>query len=46
VWRLVAFVALVCVWVYFFCCSGGCLCQGLKQAGVVYSRYNRLVSVW
>jgi hypothetical protein len=27
--RLLSFVALVCVWVYFCCCSGGCLCQGL-----------------
>jgi hypothetical protein len=23
VWRLLGFVALVCIWVYFFCCSGG-----------------------
>jgi hypothetical protein len=32
--RLLCFVALVCVWVYFCCCSGGCLCQGLQGAGV------------
>jgi hypothetical protein len=29
--RLVlGFVALVCVWVYFCCCSGGCFCQELQ----------------
>jgi hypothetical protein len=27
--RLLGFVALVCVWVYF-CCNVGCLCQGLQ----------------
>jgi hypothetical protein len=32
--RLLGFVALVCVWVYFFCCSGGCLCQGLQGLGL------------
>jgi hypothetical protein len=26
---LLGFVALVCVWVYFCCCSIGCFCQGL-----------------
>jgi hypothetical protein len=41
---LLSFVALVCVWVYFCCCSGGCLCQGLNGAGVVYSWYSSLVS--
>jgi hypothetical protein len=29
------FVALVCVWVYFLCCSVGFLCQGLQGFGVV-----------
>jgi hypothetical protein len=28
----------VCVWVHF-CCSGGCFCQGLQGAGVVYSQW-------
>jgi hypothetical protein len=45
VWGLLGFVTLVCVWVYF-CCSGGCLCQGLQEAGVVYSWYSRLLSGW
>jgi hypothetical protein len=36
-WRLFGFVTLACVWMYFCCCSGGCLCQGLQGAGVVYS---------
>jgi hypothetical protein len=34
---LLGFVALVYVWVYFCCCSGGCFCQGLQGAGVVCS---------
>jgi hypothetical protein len=34
VWGLLGFVALVCVWEYF-CCSVGCLCQGLQGVGVV-----------
>jgi hypothetical protein len=34
VWVLLGFVALVCVWVYFCCCSGGCLCQGLQELGL------------
>jgi hypothetical protein len=38
------FMALVHVWVYFCCCSVGCLCQGLQEAAVVYSWYSRLVS--
>jgi hypothetical protein len=29
------FVAFVCVWVYFCCCSIGCLCQGLQGVGAV-----------
>jgi hypothetical protein len=33
---LLCFVALVCVLVCF-CCSGGCLCQGLQGAGIVCS---------
>jgi hypothetical protein len=37
------FVTLVHVWAYF-CCSSGCVCQGLQEAGVVYSWYRRLVS--
>jgi hypothetical protein len=32
---LLGFVALVCVWVYFGCCSVGCLCQGLQGVGFV-----------
>jgi hypothetical protein len=40
-WGLLCFVALMNVWVYF-CCHGGCLCQGLQGAGVVYSWYSRL----
>jgi hypothetical protein len=46
VWRLLGFVALVCVWVYFHCYRGGCLCQGLQEAGDVYGWYSRLVSGW
>jgi hypothetical protein len=45
VWVLLGFVVLVHVWVYF-CCSGGCLCQGLQGAGIVYSWYSRLISMW
>jgi hypothetical protein len=44
-WGLLDFVVLVCVWVYFFC-SGGCYCQGLQEAEVVYSWYSRLVNRW
>jgi hypothetical protein len=33
-WLLV-FVALVCVWVYFSCCSGVCLYHGLQEAGAM-----------
>jgi hypothetical protein len=40
---LLNFVAFVCVWVYFCCRSGGCLCQGLQGFGVVYIWYSRLV---
>jgi hypothetical protein len=29
-----------------FCCSVGCLCQGLQGFRVVSSCYNRLVSRW
>jgi hypothetical protein len=43
---LLGFVALVYVWVYFCCCSGGGLCQGLQEAGVGYSWYSRIVSGW
>jgi hypothetical protein len=32
---LLDFVALVCVWVYFCCCSGGCLCWGFQGTRVV-----------
>jgi hypothetical protein len=35
VWRLLGFVAFVCVWVYFCCCSRMCLCQGLQGLGDV-----------
>jgi hypothetical protein len=31
---LLSFVDLVCVCVYF-CCSVGCLCQGLQGIGIV-----------
>jgi hypothetical protein len=34
VWGLLSFVALVHVWVYFCCCNGGCLCQGLQGARI------------
>jgi hypothetical protein len=33
IWRMLGFVALVCVWVYFCCYSGGCLCQKLQGLG-------------
>jgi hypothetical protein len=42
VWEWLGFVALECVWVYFCYCSGGCLCQRLQGARVVYSWYSRL----
>jgi hypothetical protein len=45
-WGLLGFMALVCVWVYFCCCSGGCLCREFQRAGVVCSWYSRLVSRW
>jgi hypothetical protein len=40
VWSLMVFVVLVCVWVYFCCCSRGCCvrdCRGLGlfNVGVV-----------
>jgi hypothetical protein len=35
VWGLLGFVALVLIWVYFCCCGGGSLYQGLQGAGVV-----------
>jgi hypothetical protein len=31
---LQVFVVLMCVWVYFCCCSGRCLCQGLQGLGL------------
>jgi hypothetical protein len=40
--RFLGFVALLCVWVYFCYCSGGCFCQGLQGAGIVYSWYSKL----
>jgi hypothetical protein len=46
VWGLLGFVALECVWVYFCCCSGGCVFQGLQGSLVVHSWYSRLVSRW
>jgi hypothetical protein len=42
--KLLCFVALVSVWVYFCCYSGGCLCLRLQGLGVLYSWYSRLVS--
>jgi hypothetical protein len=35
---LLGFVALLCVWMHFCCCSGRWLCQGLQGAEVVCSR--------
>jgi hypothetical protein len=43
---LFGFVALVCILVYFCCCSVGCLCQGLQGARGMYSQYSKLVSKW
>jgi hypothetical protein len=34
IWELLHLVAFVCAWVYFYCCSGVCLCQGLQGLGV------------
>jgi hypothetical protein len=34
IWGLLGSVSLVCVLVYFCCCGGECLCQGLQGAGV------------
>jgi hypothetical protein len=36
IWGLLDFLALACVWVYFCCCSGGCLCQGFQGVKGVY----------
>jgi hypothetical protein len=33
IWELLGFVAIVCVWVNF-CCTVGCLCQGLQGLGL------------
>jgi hypothetical protein len=33
-WVLLGFVSLMCIWVYFYCCSGRCLCYGLQGYGV------------
>jgi hypothetical protein len=46
IWGLLHFVTLMCFRVYFCCCSGGCMCQGLHGTGFVYSCYRRLVSGW
>jgi hypothetical protein len=35
--RLLGFVALVCAWVYFHCCSRGYLYQALQEVGGVDS---------
>jgi hypothetical protein len=43
-WGLLGFVSFMCVWVYFYCCCEGCLCQGLQGASVVYNWYSRLVA--
>jgi hypothetical protein len=32
-------VAFMCVLMYLYCCSRGCLCQGLQGPGVVCSWY-------
>jgi uncharacterized membrane protein HdeD (DUF308 family) len=34
---LLDFVAPVCIWAYFHCCSGVCLYHGLQGAGDMYS---------
>jgi hypothetical protein len=34
-WRLLGFVALVCLWEEGYC-SGGWVCQGLQGAGSMY----------
>jgi hypothetical protein len=44
IWGLVGLGALVCVWVFFCCYSGGCLYQGYQGAGGVDHWYNRPVS--
>jgi hypothetical protein len=46
VWGMLGFVALVYVWMYFCCCSKGCLCQGFQRTGIMYSWYSRLVNRW
>jgi hypothetical protein len=46
VWGLLGFVDLVYVWLCICCYSGGCLCQGLQGADVVYSWYSNLVRRW
>jgi hypothetical protein len=43
---LLGFVALMCVWVHFCCCSVGCLCHRLQEAVVVYIWYSNLVCGW
>jgi hypothetical protein len=42
VWGLLGFVVLICAWVYFCCCSGGCLCQRFQGPGFIYSCYSSL----
>jgi hypothetical protein len=37
------FCGLYAYRLYFCCCSGGYLCQGLQGAGDVYTWYNSLV---
>jgi hypothetical protein len=44
--RVAGFCGPCAVWVYFCCCRGGHLCQGLQGAGGLYSWYSRLVSGW
>jgi hypothetical protein len=33
-WGLLSFVAFVCVWVYFYCCSRGCCVRDCKWLGL------------
>jgi hypothetical protein len=34
IWEFLGFVAIVCVWVNFWCCTVGCLGQGLQGLGL------------
>jgi hypothetical protein len=46
VWGLLGFGALMCIRVYFHCCSGGACVRDCRGLEGVYSWYSSLVSGW